>query len=107
MFCKIVRGEIPCKLVREGDDLLAFRDINPQAPAHLLIIPKEHYSQISDVRDPKVLGSLFEAACELAREEKLDKGFRLVVNSGDHGGQTVYHLHIHLLGGRNMHWPPG
>jgi len=107
IFCKIVSGEIPAKLVKSGDDYVAFRDLSPQAPTHILVIPKQHHSSLADVRDPSLLGSLFFAAGEIARDEGLDKGYRLVVNSGPDGGQTVFHLHIHLLGGRSMDWPPG
>lgn len=107
LFCKIAGGQIPAKLVKNTETYAAFRDINPQAPTHILIIPKEHFNDITDVRDANLLGSLFQAAKDIASEEKLDNGFRLVVNTGSDGGQTVIHLHIHLLGGRNMTWPPG
>lgn len=107
LFCKIVEGQIPAQLVKDDEHYLAFKDINPQAPCHILLIPKVHYSSIADVRDTNLLGSLFAAATEIASEEKLDKGFRLVVNTGAEAGQTVFHLHIHILGGRNMGWPPG
>jgi len=107
LFCKIVAGEIPAKLVKTGESYLAFRDINPQAPTHILLIPKEHFASLPDVKDAKLLGTLFQAAAEIAAEEKLDKGFRLVVNTGAESGQTVFHIHIHILGGRPMEWPPG
>lgn len=107
LFCKIINKEIPAKLVDEGDDWLAFRDINPQAPTHVLVIPKQHIDNISEADDEKMLGKLFQKACTVARSEKLDSGFRVVVNTGDDGGQTVHHLHIHVLGGRQLSWPPG
>ena len=107
LFCKIAGGQIPANVVKQTDTYLAFRDIDPQAPTHILVIPKEHFTSISDVRDANLLGSLFQAATAIAAEEKLDKGFRIVVNTGSDGGQTVFHIHIHLLGGRNMTWPPG
>jgi histidine triad (HIT) family protein len=107
IFCKIAAGEIPANIVKKGDNYVAFRDLNPQAPTHVLIIPKEHFSGLPDVRDANLLGSLMQAAAEIAAELGLDNGFRCVVNTGTEGGQTVFHLHIHLLGGRNMEWPPG
>ncbi len=107
IFCKIVTGQIQVNIVKSSDDYMAFNDLNPQAPTHILIIPKEHYSALPDVRDANLLGSLLQAASEIAAEQGLENGFRLVVNTGPDGGQTVFHLHIHLLGGRSMHWPPG
>lgn len=107
LFCKIVAGEIPAKLIKTGESFVAFSDINPQAPTHILLVPKDHYANLNAVGDEKALGTLFKAAGELALEQKLDKGFRLVVNTGDDGGQTVFHLHIHILGGRALGWPPG
>lgn len=107
VFCKIVSGEIPASIIKSSDDYVAFRDLNPQAPTHILIIPKKHFSTLADVRNANLLGSLFQAGAEIAAELALENGFRLVVNTGPDGGQTVFHLHIHLLGGRRMHWPPG
>lgn len=107
IFCKIVAGEIPAQLVKSGETYLVFKDLSPQAPTHLLIIPKEHFSDLRELKDEKIMGSLFCAAAQIASELNLDNGFRLVVNTGTEGGQTVLHLHIHLLAGRNMHWPPG
>lgn len=107
IFCKIVAGEIPAKLVKESERFVAFNDINAQAPKHLLLIPKEHYANITEIRDSNLLGELFLAAGDLAKEQGLHDGFRLVVNTGADGGQTVFHLHIHILGGRAMNWPPG
>ncbi|MBX9668916.1 MAG: histidine triad nucleotide-binding protein [Candidatus Obscuribacterales bacterium] len=107
LFCKIIKKEINANIVDEGDDFVAFRDINPQAPTHVLVIPKEHIRNIAEADDANHLGSLFRTACTVAQREKLNGGFRLVVNNGDDGGQTVHHLHIHILGGRSMTWPPG
>ena len=109
LFCKIVFGVIPAKRVFEDERSIAFADINPQAPTHLLIIPKEHLTSLAHAakEHAELLGHLVFVATELARSEGLAKGYRLVVNTGDDGGQTVHHLHVHLLGGRQMHWPPG
>ena len=109
LFCKIVAGDIPVKRVFEDELCMAFPDINPQAPTHLLVIPKEHIaSQAHAAAEHKeLLGHLMATAAELARTQGLDGGYRVVVNTGDDGGQTVHHLHLHLLGGRHMHWPPG
>jgi len=107
IFCKIVAGEIPAKLIAEDEHSVAFRDINAQAPTHVLVIPRRHAKNILEVDDPKLLGHLFSQAGAIAKQEGLDGGFRLVVNTGDDGGQTVHHLHIHILGGRAMSWPPG
>lgn len=110
LFCKIVSGEIPADIVRESDHVLAFRDVNPQAPVHILLIPKEHVESVADVaeHDAGTLADIMQAATQLARAEGIaDSGWRLVTNVGADGGQTVYHLHFHLLGGRPMTWPPG
>jgi histidine triad (HIT) family protein len=107
IFCKIVAGEIPAKLVAEDEHLVAFRDINAQAPTHILVIPKRHAKNILEVKDTSLIGHLFSKAGEIAVKEQLQNGFRLIVNTGDDGGQTVHHLHIHILGGRAMSWPPG
>jgi histidine triad (HIT) family protein len=109
IFSKIIRREIPATIVYEDDRALAFRDINPQAPVHILVIPKRVIPTIADAtaEDESLLGHLLLVATQVAREEKLDGGYRLVINCGQNGGQTVYHLHIHLLGGRAMGWPPG
>ncbi|KXG78516.1 HIT-like protein [Fervidicola ferrireducens] len=110
VFCKIVKKEIPAAVVYEDEDVLAFKDINPQAPIHLLIIPKNHLSSIMEVDENNgdIVKKIVKVAQSLARENNIDKkGFRLVVNTGDDGGQTVHHLHFHLLGGRFMTWPPG
>ena len=107
LFCKIIDKQIPAKLVAEGSHFAAIRDINPQAPTHILIMPKEHVANISELTDVQGLGQLFQAVQQVARAENLDGGFRLVVNTGAESGQTVFHLHIHLLAGRAMRWPPG
>ncbi|MGE5499691.1 MAG: histidine triad nucleotide-binding protein [Syntrophothermus sp.] len=111
IFSKIIRKEIPAKIVYESDSVLAFRDINPQAPVHILIIPKVDVADVREISGKdhaELLGDLMDAANEVARLENLDKnGFRLVINSGPDSGQEVPHLHIHLLGGRKMNWPPG
>ncbi len=109
MFCRIVRRESPANLVK-GDDLtLAFRDINPQAPTHILVIPKAHISSIDEARaeDQAVLGRLVLMAASIAREQGITGGYRLVFNNGRGAGQTVFHIHLHLLGGRLFRWPPG
>ena len=109
IFCSIVAGAIPVRRVFEDELCLAFPDINPQAPTHLLLIPKEHIRSHahSTAGHTALLGHLMAAAGELARTESLERGYRLVLNTGDDGGQTVDHLHLHLLGGRPMAWPPG
>lgn len=109
IFCKIIDGEIPSTKVYETENILAFRDIEPQAPTHIVIIPKKHYKSILEVENKApVLAELLTAAKEIAQQEDLDEnGFRLVINTGEEGGQTVDHLHLHLLGGRSLQWPPG
>jgi histidine triad (HIT) family protein len=109
LFCKIAAGTIPVEHVFEDDRVLAFPDINPQAPTHVLLIPKQHIASHAHAaaEDATLLGHLLWAAGEVARVHKLERGYRLVINTGPHGGQTVEHLHVHLLGGRHMGWPPG
>ncbi len=109
LFCKIVAGTIPAKRLHEDADTLAFADINPQAPTHLLVIPKRHIASHAHAlpEDAGILGQLLVASGDLARAYRLDDGYRLVINTGRDGGQTVDHLHVHLLGGRSMGWPPG
>jgi len=108
LFCRIVRKEIPAKLVAEDEHSLAFRDINPQAPVHVLVIPKEHVPSLDQASDPAMLGRLSLMAAEIARREGINgDGYRTVVNTNSAAGQTVFHIHLHLLGGRAMHWPPG
>ncbi len=110
LFLKIINREIPAEIVYENDDVLAFRDINPQAPVHILIIPKVHIRTVNDIRPEHVelLGKLYLAAKEIAREENLaEDGYRLVMNCNRAAGQVVFHIHLHLLGGRDFVWPPG
>ena len=110
LFCKIIAGDIPSNKVYEDEDIFAFRDINPVAPQHILLIPKKHISAVSeaDRYDAALLGHMMLQASRLAEQTGMSRdGFRLVVNTGNNGGQTVFHLHLHLLGGRQMTWPPG
>lgn len=109
IFCKIARGEIPSNKVYEDDAVLAFHDLNPQAPVHVLVIPKKHYASMLDIEaDGTPMNDLGRVAKRLAKELGVDeKGFRLVVNTGEDGGQTVHHLHMHLTGGRAFSWPAG
>ena len=111
IFSKIINKEIPADVVYESDNVLAFKDINPQAPVHILIIPKIEIPKVSDIKGKEhseLLGELIDVANKLAKENGISEdGYRLVFNCGDHGGQEVYHLHMHLLGGRQMKWPPG
>jgi len=109
LFCKMVRGESPARVVKEDDRAFAFEDINPQAPTHILIIPKEHIPGI-DRAQPEheaALGHLLLMAQTIARQLGLDSGYRIVINNGRGAGQTVFHIHVHLLGGRSFRWPPG
>lgn len=110
LFCKIIEKKIPSKIVYEDEKMVAFEDINPQAPVHLLLIPRKHLSGLLDLTpdDREAISHLFLAVSKLAREKGIaERGFRTVVNSGRDAGQTVFHLHIHLLGGRSLQWPPG
>jgi len=109
VFCKIANGEIPSKKAYEDDRVLAFYDLDPQAPVHILIIPKEHIQSVEDITEENsaIVAHIFEVAAKLAKENNLEKGFRVVSNVGKDGGQSVPHLHFHLLGGRSMKWPPG
>jgi histidine triad (HIT) family protein len=108
LFCRIVRKEIPATVVAETEHCVAFRDINPQAPVHLLVIPREHVASLDEATDPALVGRLALLAAELARKEGIaDGGYRTVINTNADAGQTVFHVHLHLLGGRPMGWPPG
>lgn len=109
IFCKIASGEIPSKTVYEDESVRAFYDLDPQAPVHVLIIPKEHIDSANDItsENSAIVGHVFEVAAKLAKELGLDNGYRIVNNCGEEGGQSVPHLHFHLLGGRTMAWPPG
>jgi histidine triad (HIT) family protein len=108
VFCKIAAGEIPATIVKRGDGILAFTDLNPQAPTHLLVIPTHHVTTLNETKDAGLLGKLLGFTRDLAREVGIaQRGYRVVVNTNPDGGQTVFHLHLHLLGGRPMTWPPG
>ena len=108
LFCKIIAREIPAHIVAEDEHCLAFRDINPQAPTHILVIPKEHVPSLNQVTDPAVLGRVLTFARDLAAKEGIaERGYRVVINTNAEAGQTVFHLHAHLLGGREQGWPPG
>lgn len=108
LFCRIVRKEIPAKIVAETADCVAFRDINPQAPVHILVIPRKHVPSAASVDGPALVGKLTSLATDLAKSEGIaEAGYRLVINTNADAGQTVFHLHLHLLGGRHMAWPPG
>jgi histidine triad (HIT) family protein len=110
LFCRIAAREIPADIVRESERVVAFRDVNPQAPTHILLIPKEHVTSVAELGENHagVLSDIMQAAAQLARADGIaDSGWRLVTNVGADAGQTVFHLHFHLLGGRSMGWPPG
>jgi histidine triad (HIT) family protein len=109
LFCQIAAGERPATIVYRSDDVIAFRDIHPQAPTHILIIPVKHIVSVAEatVEDEGLIGRLIGVAREIAVQENLGKGYRLVLNTGSQAGQSVFHLHVHLLGGRAMQWPPG
>jgi len=110
LFCRILAGDIPADIVYESDSAVAFRDINPKAPTHVLIIPRKHIATINDIGedDHAIVGSLYSAAREIAAAEGLsDEGYRAVMNCNEAAGQTVFHMHLHLLGGRTLSWPPG
>ena len=108
LFCRIVRREIPASIVAEDDHCIAFRDIGPQAPTHVLVVPRQHVSTLDDDSDPLLIGRLMTMAADVARQEKLvEAGYRTVINTNAGAGQTVFHLHVHVLGGRRMTWPPG
>ena len=110
LFCRIVAGEIQADVVFDSNDVIAFRDINPQAPTHVLIIPKRHISTLNDLvaSDADTVGSLYLAAKEIAQREGISEpGYRAVMNCNEAAGQTVFHIHLHLLGGRDLSWPPG
>jgi histidine triad (HIT) family protein len=109
IFCKIAAGQIPSKKVFEDETVFAFHDIDPKAPTHILVIPKKHIRSLAeaDTEDEALLGRILAAASDIAREQGLARGYRVAISTGPEGGQTVDHLHLHLLGGRQMHWPPG
>ena len=110
LFCKIAKKEVPSKILHEDEEFVGFVDANPQAPTHLLIIPRLHIETVNDARSEhaQLLGRMFLVAQKIARQHQIDQtGYRLVVNTNRGAGQSVFHLHMHLLGGRGMHWPPG
>ena len=109
LFCRIVAGEIPAQVVHETGRTLAFRDVSPQAPTHALVVPREHHADLASLvdADPGLAAELLAAAVVVARQEGLSAGYRVVANTGADGGQTVFHLHLHVLGGRRLDWPPG
>jgi histidine triad (HIT) family protein len=109
LFCRIIRGEIPAKKVYEDKETLVFEDIDPQAPTHVLIIPKKHVPDVKAAKaeDAEMIGKLHLVAANIARERKIENGYRTVFNVGPDAGQSVFHLHLHLLGGRPLSWPPG
>ncbi len=108
LFCKIVRGEIPATVVKQDEEFVAFRDINPQAPSHILTIPKRHIASLNDADDAGLIGRMVLFARDLARAEGVhEAGYRVVLNTNADGGQTVFHIHTHLLAGRSLGWPPG
>jgi histidine triad (HIT) family protein len=108
LFCRIARGEIPAKLVHESEECVAFRDIDPKAPVHILVIPREHIASLNEARDAALVGRLTMVAAEIAVAEGIaESGYRTVMNTNRDAGQTVFHLHLHLLGGRSLSWPPG
>lgn len=109
LFCKIIKGELPSSKVYEDDTVYAFNDIDPQAPVHILIIPKEHIKSAAEINsdNSKLVAHIFEVAAKIAKEKGLADGFRIVTNCGDSAGQSVKHLHFHMLSGRDFTWPPG
>jgi histidine triad (HIT) family protein len=109
IFCRILSGSVPARFVHQGDDVVAFDDIQPQAPTHVLVIPREHIPRSLDLEaeHAPLIARIFEAAIAIARARGLEQGFRLVINDGPAAGQSVDHLHLHVLGGRPMRWPPG
>ncbi len=110
IFCKIASKEIPAELLYDDEKIVAFKDVNPQAPEHIIIIPKTHIEKVSDITEDNkhIVGELILAATKIARQLNIEKtGYRLVINCNEHGGQAVFHIHLHLLGGRQLNWPPG
>lgn len=108
LFCRVARGEIPAKIVAETEHCIAFRDVNPQAPLHVLVIPREHVPSLNETTDPALVGRLALVAADIAKREGVaESGYRTVINTNADAGQTVAHVHLHLLGGRAMGWPPG
>jgi histidine triad (HIT) family protein len=109
-FCRIAAGDLPADIVLSSDDVVAFRDINPQAPVHVLVVPRRHVANLAELTtsDRELAGRLMETATRIAQQEGVaESGYRIVINTGPHAGQAVHHLHVHVLGGRPMAWPPG
>jgi len=109
LFCRILRGEIPSKKVYEDDHVIAFEDISPKAPTHVLVIPRKHFAGLKEAQavDAEVIGRCHLVAAQIARQRNIESGYRTVLNVGPGAGQSVFHLHVHLLGGRTLTWPPG
>ena len=110
IFCEIIQGQRPGKVVYQDERAVAFEDINPQAPTHVLVVPRKHIATLNDIEaaDCELIGYLFRVATDLAKQRGIDQsGYRTVINTNHQAGQSVYHIHVHLLGGRTMHWPPG
>jgi len=108
LFCRIIRREIPSPLIYESPDCVAFRDIDPQAPTHALVVPRRHIASLNEAADARLLGELLIAAAEVAKQEGIaESGYRTVINTNRDAGQAVFHVHVHVIGGRKMHWPPG
>jgi len=109
LFCKIVKKEIPCHKVYENENFLGFFDIDPKAPTHILVIPKKHFENVDELvqSDLSLTSELMKVATQIAKQENLNNGFRIVINTGKDGGQSVFHVHAHVLGGRSLSWPPG
>lgn len=108
LFCRIIRREVASEIIAENEDCLAFKDADPQASFHALVVPKKHVSSLNDVDDPTLVGALAMMAAQIAREAGVaDSGYRTVINTNGNGGQSVFHLHLHVLGGRKLTWPPG
>jgi histidine triad (HIT) family protein len=108
IFCKIAKGEIPATIIAEAPTCIAFRDVNPEAPVHVLVIPKAHVASLNEVASPALFADVVQMAREVAKQEGIaGSGYRVVFNTNGDGGQTVFHLHAHVMGGRHMKWPPG
>ena len=109
LFCKIVKKEIPCNKVYENENFVGFFDIDPKAPTHILVIPKKHFENVDELvqSDLSLTSELMKVATQIAKQENLNNGFRIVINTGKDGGQSVFHVHAHVLGGRSLSWPPG
>jgi len=109
LFCRIIRGELPSRKVYEDEYIFAFEDVNPQAPTHVLVVPKRHFAGLKEAKaeDAELVGRCHLAAAKIARDRSIEDGYRTVMNIGPRAGQSVFHLHVHLIGGRAMHWPPG